>query len=582
MTEINRLNRAAELESGDLIPIWDADDGATRAVSAGVAAKYFSDAVSEEVMTDITAYNGTISEHPAWADVPKHGDPDFGDALDAQPSALAARTEYLRSQSLSVKDPEFAGGAVLDGVADDAAAFIAAGATGRPILVNGPSVYLSANATGNFYSEETVVINGPGDAYIRNMAARTDRVRRTNNSVMRWHGNAGGSIGVTTEDVTYTLKMEAETEFDSVALMWVNYEVSPLPNCTAVVAATDTFNMGTQDTRYRPMSNGVVKNTLRGPTDFYGWDTVTWDGVSSVTVPAGAGAAAPGVVVSDFMPIVSLPRTDGGTRPLVLMRYRPPTATPFNFEQLNYSSWRTASANNRGRLFDVGQFTGDAIGNLNNSMIQGIRTTFVSPIFRFRRNVVSVAAVGDSITMGVGSASGLDSWNRRACYDLSTPDRPVVPSNCGLASQTSATYLGFGKKVLAASKPTVCFYFPYSPNDNVASTRARFDEMARAADFVDFCTENGIIPILCTPVPATNKTAANDAIRVQVANDILAMGASGSVIVADMRAATTGAVVGGVEQWLPGLNSDQLHPSDAGHDAMAVAARKAIQRAIYG
>lgn len=123
MTEINRLNRSAELEGADLLPIWDADDGATRAVRADVASEYFSDAATQITISAITAYDGTISASPAWADIPKHGDPDFGDELDAQSLALAARSEWLRGIIINVKDPMFAGGAIGDGIADDTSSF---------------------------------------------------------------------------------------------------------------------------------------------------------------------------------------------------------------------------------------------------------------------------------------------------------------------------------------------------------------------------------------------------------------------------------------------------------------------------
>lgn len=138
MTEINRLNRSAELDGADLLPIWDADDGATRAVRADVASEYFSDAATQIIMSAITAYDGTISESPSWADIPKHSDPNFGNALDAQSLALAARTEHLRGLSINVKDPMFAGGAKGDGVVDDTAAFNALTAYLRSNFVNNP------------------------------------------------------------------------------------------------------------------------------------------------------------------------------------------------------------------------------------------------------------------------------------------------------------------------------------------------------------------------------------------------------------------------------------------------------------
>lgn len=418
------------------------------------------------------------------------------------------------------------------------------------------------------------------DTFLRHLS-RYPRPVRSNTSALRWTGNAGGSVGALSDAVTYGFKIEAEAPFDAVALMWVNYETGAVGNCKAVVAPTETFQTDTQDRRYRPMVGGVAYNALRG-TGSYGWDAVTWGGAATVNLPAAGGAAAPQAVVSDFMPINSVPRADGGTRPLLLVRayHNGATDGAYSYESRNYNgSYNAASSANRGRLIDTCTFAGDAVGTLASSMLVNSKSFLIAPIFRYRYNAVTVANVGDSISMGTGSASGLDNWNRRACYDLSTPTAPVVPMNMGFASQTSTTYLGAAKVILAAAKPTIAFYFPYSPNDSISTNARRVqDAMARCAEFIDFCNTNRIIPILATPVPNNNLTAAEDALRKEIAANVRAIGSANAVMVADFTSVTGDGAT--PERWLAGLNSDTLHPSDAGHEAMSAVAKAAIVRAM--
>jgi lysophospholipase L1-like esterase len=282
------------------------------------------------------------------------------------------------------------------------------------------------------------------------------------------------------------------------------------------------------------------------------------------------------------MPISSVARADGGTRPLLLYRayHNGALDGAYSYESRDYNTYyNAATAANRGRLIDASRFVGDAVGTLANVMVAHTKSFLLAPIFRFRHNTVTVASVGDSISTGTGSASGLDSWNRRACYDLSTALAPVVPVNMGYPSQTTTTYLASAKTILAASKPTIAFYFPYSPNDAIStSTRKVQDAMARCADFINFCNTNQIVPILATPAPNNNLTTAEDALRKAIAANVLAMGNALGVVTADFGSVTGDGAT--PERWLAGLNSDALHPSDAGYEAMTTVAKVAISAAL--
>jgi lysophospholipase L1-like esterase len=388
------------------------------------------------------------------------------------------------------------------------------------------------------------------------------------------------STGTRAVAETYSIKMEAEAPWQSVALMWANYETNIVAACKASVAATETFATDTQANRYQPIVGGTTYNAARS-TGNYGWEAVTWAGASTVDIPAATGVTGQKAVVSDFMSVGSVPRADGGSRPLLLIRAYHDGATQggHTYESRDFAPWRTASAINRGRVLDVGIFTGDAIAALGSSMGIGTKVPLIAPIFRYAANVISVAAFGDSITNGTGSASGVDNWLRRACFDLSTVAAPVVPSNFGFPSQTSSTYLAAAKVFIPLAKPVIAFYAPYSPNDGTHNQRLFIEQMARAADFVKLCKDNGTIPVLWTPVPNGNITESSDTYRRAVSDAVIALGASAGVIVADMRSAT--AVKGTPDTWISGLNNDTLHPNDNGHEAMSVVAKDAIIRATW-
>lgn len=477
---------------------------------------------------------------------------------------------------VSVKDF----GATGNGVTDDTSAFTAAAATGRPVFVPAGSYSLTQRVDGLFFTDGSLTFPGVGYVLARNLSGQYARAEGGVVAPARWHEASGGTIGTRSINETYTLKVEAEAPFDAVAIALQSHEAVPGTAYTAVVAATETFSTATQDSRYRPVVGAATFNSLRGAGVSYGWDAVTWGGAANITVPAGT-TSVPGVVVSDFMPINSVPRADGGTRPLLLLRVHHDGATTgsHTFCQRDFAPWHTASTNNRGRLMDVGTFAGNAVGTLSNTIAVSVRSFLMYPIYRYRSNVVTVACVGDSISQGLGSASGLDNWCKRACADVSTIARPVVPMNMGMSGSTTTTFLSHAKTVFPLAKPTIAFYSPFSPNDAIGTTRGVMDAMARLADFAAFCKTNGIVLVVSTPVPH-GTIGVNEQYRVAIRDAVRAMGNSGQFIVADFTSVTSAG--GSPETWLPGLNSDNLHPSDAGYEAMAGVAKQAIIKALSG
>jgi lysophospholipase L1-like esterase len=363
-------------------------------------------------------------------------------------------------------------------------------------------------------------------------------------------------MGAAVDEVTYSLKIEAEAPYEAVALLWQNYEATEVAGCKALVGSTNTFSTASQASRYQT-----------------NWQSVTWSGSNSVTIPAGS-QAAPGIAVSDLVPLNSVTRTDG-TRPLLLIRSYFDGASSLTYTEKDYNgNYNTPTARNRNRVFDVGQFAGDAITNTSNTIIPSIRTALVSPIFRYTSNVTTIAFIGDSITQGSGSTSGLDNWGRRACYDLGTPEVPIVPCNLGMSAQTSTTYLAHALAIMAITKPSIAFYFPYSPNDGIDSSVKLAAAMDRTDEFLSYCSSNNIVPVLCTPVPNNNLTSTNDAFRKQAIATIK----SYPVAIADFAVLTGNGAT--PERWITGFNADALHPNDYGYEAMSTVARQVIRQIL--
>jgi hypothetical protein len=229
----------------------------------------------------------------------------------------------------------------------------------------------------------------------------------------------------------------------------------------------------------------------------------------------------------------------------------------------------------------VGVFSGDAIASLGSTLNAGVaRFPLVSPIIRFKSNVTSVACVGDSISQGEGSTSGVGNWLKRACYDLSTVENPVIPTNQGYKSQLVSTYENAAKIILAASKPNICFYSPYSPNNQPDTLREYSEMISKLGDFIQFCNDNDIIPIVWTPVPWNSITESMEVYRQKTISALREMSTYGNLIVADFAAVTS--TNSYPQQWISGLNSDSLHPNDAGYEVMSYVAKKALAKAMYG
>lgn len=405
--------------------------------------------------------------------------------------------------------------------------------------------------------------------------------------------------GSTLANSTWQVKLTAEADFDAIQIGYLNHQGNAVV-VSASVAATETAATDTTSNMSDPVVGGVAYTALDSTADAHGWRSVTWAGASSVAAPAAAipsgqipnnpaAIATPSISLSDWIPIRSVPRADGGTLPLVMLRfYIDGAANAFSFvaDSARLPLLRTATSANRGRILQVSN-----VGN-NGVTTPAIKPsslgTTMMPFFirlRCRRRGVTVIGIGDSnFQNDVLVADKFSTWLFRACADLSSPDLPIAFVNAGCSSQNSTTYWQHGKQMMAAVRPDVAVYEVWTPNDNpyadAAATRFKVMNMlAKAQDFVDYCLQNSIVPILSTGIPYVAMTAATDPERIWLINEVKKLAQSGLVGLIDTNSGIGDGAI--PERILAAYDyGDGIHQNETAIEAvLAPQAKAAIRQA---
>jgi hypothetical protein len=394
------------------------------------------------------------------------------------------------------------------------------------------------------------------------------------NALHRWMGAFSSGD---TSNATYSMKWMVEADFDQVGFLILHREATAASGWSLVAAATETASTATQATTFHPVVGGTAYNAIRGATDTYGWESYTVP-----DIPSGGTLTLPKFSLVAPLALSSVPRADGGIGRLLMARVHKNggAGEPKSFRfSAKFDNMRTPNAANRGRIIQVGSVGSDAVGTLGTSLTLGSQVPALFPIIRYRRPVVTVAAVGDSITENFAETTeGLTNYMFRACADVSTESVPVIPQNYGLSSQGGTVYLPHFKLVASQSPPSIAFFFPFSPNDIATPTlRSIQDERARAADFVDYCRTYRIYPVLCTSPPNNGYAQTPDDFRKAVNAMVLSAAGSWGVTACDFSALGDGATP---ERYVSGLNADSTHPDEDGIELMAAAVRTVLRAVV--
>jgi lysophospholipase L1-like esterase len=353
-------------------------------------------------------------------------------------------------------------------------------------------------------------------------------------------------------------------DFYGVRLVYANYDtVAPMTINKAKVAAA-------------PKHLTSAGNALA-------WSAqVTFGGSLTGTVPSatvGASSAAPqnvipGMLVSDFVPVASIARNDGGSiRMLRVRSHVPDNVYPLNLSFLQFQNYNAAVMNNGLQYGCIA--VNDSAANLETNVTSlnnnGGTFTPVGVIFYYTNPAKHIAAFGDSLMQGAGSAtSQYMGWPARLTMDSAGAGRLVSASNYAVAGQKIEDSLAIARNYCALHKPDYAAFCAWSPNN--PTTQAGMDALWGSTLYtIDFMLKLGITPVVLTSPPVNAYTQANkDLIAAQNAR-ILSL--PKNIITVDIAAALT--LNGNINAAYD--NGDGTHWNDAGEALAANLVYSAIK-----
>lgn len=345
------------------------------------------------------------------------------------------------------------------------------------------------------------------------------------------------NTGLSTSNYSSTQKLEVEAPFSAVRVMWHNRSGSSLVGCKALVGVTETNDYSTGDNLASPVINGTAYPVVAAGTTINGFRATTYAGATTVTVPAATTKQQ--FKISDLVPLSSIPRADGGTRPLLLLRnYIDGTVSGFPFSAGGVAARGPIYAM-RGRTVQVAESYNDGVANPGAPFDVGSVSIESEPIITFIRPVLSVWGVGDSITQGSALvADYFSTWGARACFDVSSAEMPVVWANFGSSSALSASYLNTLENALEAGvpAPSVIVTNCASINTITGLPTGRSIEQARADAYrlLGICRKFSVPIVIWWPtLPNVNANTGGDVLLKAFASEMRAVAARNGIIWTD-------------------------------------------------
>jgi lysophospholipase L1-like esterase len=325
------------------------------------------------------------------------------------------------------------------------------------------------------------------------------------------------------------------------------------------------------------------------------WIDVTWNnGAASIDLPARIAEERYSLTYSDMIYLPSMPRTDSASgRPLVMVRIEYPAGSTLTTPYNDLYFWRGSSAPRiyRSTNQEVLGVTTKTSFTQNNIVTSGGDTKAVVPAIQYMttKRGHQVMIMGDSIQEGLGGQVRDYGAIQRACYELSTPEKPVEYFNAGLHAQAPDVYSRMIEDHIDKVKPTILTYAPWSGNDVAANTgmtvAAQRRYKASLGRVYAALQQRNMKPLIffpeATPVNTSYRNVgANDQIRRDY-NAKFLPGVVNGIVMKGYAAAITGTRdAAGQDQIKVGLTGDNVHPNDSGHDALKEVVKPYIRMAL--
>lgn len=326
-------------------------------------------------------------------------------------------------------------------------------------------------------------------------------------------------------------KFEAEAPFSRVRFR-IYCEGAASTNYKMVAAVTETAENTTAKLSH-PHVGGTAYSALRAEAGAPGWATVTVGGVSNFDFPGAGAADAPKELVTDWVDLRSIPRTDGGTLPLVMIRVQHDGTA--NGPWSSTGGWDTWASEAAGQpWYRVAQHCtisgGGHVDDLTKTAVLANTALWCAPEFDYDVPASTVLGVSDSnLENHGGNALGgtYGTWGLQACALISSTARPVSWFNCGRAGGTSSIFVPDGVTEILRLRPSVVVYGAFTPND-VPISAVKIDALkSRLASIKDACATAGSKLIVYTGIPKTGYDASADALRLSLTTHVESMASRG-------------------------------------------------------
>lgn len=362
----------------------------------------------------------------------------------------------------------------------------------------------------------------------------------------------------------------------------------------AVRIITSNSNNGTNTSAPLILANvATVGDTTAATTDAADWSTqVTWGGSGTQALTVSSGTSRRTYQVSDWILKSSIPRTDGGTLPLLAVRgFVATNANPITIMGNGTDSFTNWATHPSGRIWKMRVANGNYASasqstfNANASLVQ--QSPIIGVQYAARGRVITVMAAGDSITEGRGTYLG-EGFVFPACVELSNKSGVAV-EYCNIG--WSGTNSGFiARQVLdvtnASIFPDLMFLPSGSPNDISTTITAALiaSQRSNIGWAQALCRQNQIIPVIWPWLPsntAVKNYGATDSLRVAYNQEVYTF-ASRGVDVPLVDTPIIGLTSGGQVQMTAGTTDDNIHPNDSGNALMKLYAKAAIAQYVAG
>lgn len=365
-------------------------------------------------------------------------------------------------------------------------------------------------------------------------------------------------------DYTWSTMMALPDSFVAIRLVMMNDSTSTIAGVKACAS----------------VGGDATKMVNQGGT----FTNFTFSGAATVTLAAGT-STSPAITLSDWLPLASTARTDGGSLPLVYVRALTPSTNansiPLIGLGLAWSGWETKSD---GLVFATRFQNADGVGTPANMTEAGATDPSGSPVvgvqYLTTAGSVSIAFFGDSITSGYTATIPGDSWCHKAIAGLGAR---YSCANLGASGQTTTQCLTRAQVYIPTMRPYMAFFPAFSPNDGTPTAAITNTAAANALQFIDLCRQYGTIPVIINGLPKTTDntnatssyTNGQDDFRKTLNSSLSGYG----VTVVDFATPLSNSTaLGTASKWsAASATVDGTHPSDTGFTSMATIAASTIQ-----